>query len=69
MTEVKALILGFIGMTLLTAATCLVLGALDASGTAWGVALGLLSALGGYLLSLIVVHYAPPEHRRRRVES
>jgi len=67
MTEVKALILGFIGMTLLTIATCLVLGALDASGTAWGVALVLLAGSGGFLLSLIVMHYAPPEHRRRRV--
>jgi hypothetical protein len=65
MTEVKALILTYVGMSFLTIATCLALGAAHASETAWGLSSGLLFALGGFLMSLVVMHYAPPEHRRR----
>ncbi len=65
MTEVRALILVFTGMMGLTIATGLVLAEIGAGGTAFGLAIGLLAALGGFLLSLVVMHYAPPEHRRR----
>jgi hypothetical protein len=65
MTEVKALILTYLGMSALTIMTCLVLGALEASGTAWGLALCLLAGLGGFLMSLVVMHYTPPEQRQR----
>jgi len=64
MTETKALVLTYLGMLVLMVVTCLVLGALQASGTAWGVALIVLAGLGGFLLSLVVMRFAPPEHRR-----
>jgi hypothetical protein len=64
MTEVKALILTYVGMSVLTITTCLALGATHAGETAWALSSGLLFALGGFLLSLVVMHYAPPEHRR-----
>ncbi len=66
MTEVKALILTYLGMSALTVVTCLTLGAIHAGETAWGLSACLLFALGGFLLSLVVMRYAPPEHRRRR---
>jgi len=68
-TETKALILTFGGMCALTILTCLVLGSVGASGTAWGLATALLAGLGGFLASLVVMHYAPPENRRRRTRS
>ena len=65
MTEVKALVLVFIGITVLANATGFALVTMSASGTAFGLALGLLAVLGGFVSSLVVMHYAPPEHRRR----
>lgn len=65
MSEATALILTYLGMTALTVVTCVVLGAFQASGTAWGLALGLLAGLGGFLLSLVVMHYTPPDRRPR----
>jgi hypothetical protein len=65
MHKTRALLLTFVGLMALTVVTCFVLGALDADGTAWGMALVLLVAGGGFLLSMVVMHYAPPEHRRR----
>lgn len=65
MTEIKALVLVFIGMIVLANTTGFALVATGASGTAFGLALGLLAVLGGIVSSLVVMHYAPPEHRRR----
>jgi hypothetical protein len=65
MTETKALILGFTGVMVAIVAAGLVLGAVNASGTAWGLVFTMLLALGAFLLSLIVTHYAPPDHRHR----
>ncbi len=63
LTEVKALLLTFAGMSVLTIATGLGLIAVQASGTVWGLALAILAGLGGFLLSLVVMYYTPPEQR------
>lgn len=63
MTETRAVILTFAGMTALTIATCFVLAAFDADGTAWGLATMMLAGLGGVLLALVVMHFTPPEER------
>jgi hypothetical protein len=65
MSEAKALILTAIGLMVPTLAIGCLLGALNASGVAWGFLLVGSSALGGYLLSLVVMRYPPPEHRKR----
>jgi len=63
--EIKAILLTFAGLSALTVATCFVLGALKADGTAWGLATMILVAFGGFVLSLVVMHYAPPDERHR----
>ncbi|MEX2449178.1 MAG: hypothetical protein WD404_10615 [Solirubrobacterales bacterium] len=65
MTEAKALILTSIGLMVPTIAIGFVLGALEANGIAWGFLLVGSAALGGYVLSLVVMHYARPRHRPR----
>ena len=64
MSQTKAVILTYIGMCVLTVITCLILGAVHADGTAWGLAVCLLAGLGGFLLSLVMMHFPSP-HRRR----
>jgi hypothetical protein len=64
--EIRAVVLTFVGLLALTVTTCLVLGALDADGTAWGVAAVVLVGFGGFLLSLVVMHYTPPEQRPKK---
>lgn len=59
--EIKAILLTFAGLSVLTVATCFVLGALNADGTAWGLATMILVALGGFVLSLVMMHFWPPE--------
>lgn len=63
--EAKAVALTFVALTALTVATCFVLAGLDADGTAWGVATVLLIGFGGFVLSLVMMHFAPPEQRHR----
>jgi hypothetical protein len=69
LSETKALIFTFVGMTVLTVIVGLILGAVQASGTAWGLALVFLAGLGGFLLSLVVMHHTPPEQRPKKPRS
>jgi uncharacterized membrane protein YdjX (TVP38/TMEM64 family) len=65
MTEGRAVALTVVVLMAFTVATCLVLGALNADGTAWGVATMLIAGLGGAVLSLVMMRYAPPDERHR----
>jgi hypothetical protein len=62
----RALVLTFIGLSVVTVAIGLLLGALDASGTVRGLAIVFISGGGGFILSLVVMHSEPPEPRLRR---
>ncbi len=63
--EIKAVALTFAGLTALTVATCFVLGALNADGTAWGVATMILAGFGGFVLSMVLMRFTPPDERPR----
>lgn len=68
MSEAKALILTGTGLMALTVAVGFVLGALEASGYAWGF-LGVGSAaLGGWVLSGVAMRYSDREERKKREE-
>jgi hypothetical protein len=66
MSEAKALILMFIGLAMLFSATTVAILATDAGGAVLGLALVVFAALGGYLSSLIVMHYGKLEERKKR---
>jgi hypothetical protein len=68
MSETKALVLLFIGTFVLAGIAGAILAVADANGTAYGLAIGLGAALGGYVSSLIVMHYGKLEERRKREE-
>lgn len=68
MTETKALVLLFVGVALLSSAAGVVLALTHASGTVYGLTLGLGAAIGGWVAGMIVVHYAKLERRRKREE-
>ena len=59
--EIKAIVLTFVALSVLTVATCFVLGALNADGTAWGLAAMILVGFGGFVLSMVMMHFWPPE--------
>jgi len=63
--QIKAVAFTFVGLTALTVVTCFVLGALGADGTAWGLATMILAGFGGFVLSLVMMHFTPPDERRR----
>jgi hypothetical protein len=63
MTERRAVALTVVVLMALTVATCLVLGALNADGTAWGVATMFIAGLGGAALSFVMMQFTPPEDR------
>ena len=66
MSEAKALILMFICLAILLSATTMAILVTDAGGALLGLALVVFAALGGYLSSLIVMHYSKLEERRKR---
>jgi hypothetical protein len=68
MSEAKALILLAVALLVVSGTmtvTCMKLGA---SGTVLGLVFGLSCAAGGYFSSVIVMHYADVEERRKREE-
>jgi hypothetical protein len=68
MSEAKALILMFIGLATLFSATNVVILVTDAGAAVLGLGLVVFAGLGGYLSSLIVMHYDRLEERKKREE-
>lgn len=68
MSEKKALILLFIGAFALGGIAGVILTLADASGIAFGFAIALGAALGGYVSSLVLMHYSKLKGRRKREE-
>jgi hypothetical protein len=66
MSEAKALILAFVGLAVPAGATAVVIAITDAGGAALGLAIVFFAGLGGYISSLIVMHYGKLEERRKR---
>jgi hypothetical protein len=66
MTETKALTLIFLTMLAVLTAVCFVLGAMDASGTAYAVAMVLVGGAAADGSSQVVMHYGPSRRRRRQ---
>ncbi len=65
MTEFKAILLVFVGAAILLLTACLALAAIDASGTAYGVAVILATALGADTSSRVVMHYGESGRHHR----
>jgi sugar phosphate permease len=65
-TETRAIILIFLAMLLVLTAVCLVLGAMNASGTAYAVAMVLVGGVAADASSQVVMHYGPSRRRRRQ---
>jgi hypothetical protein len=65
MTEAKAIALIFLAMCIVMAAVCVGLGAVNASGVAYGVALVLVGGAAGHASSRVIVHYAPLRRQRQ----
>ena len=68
MSETKALVLLFAGVALLASIAGVVLVLTHASGTVYGLTLGLGAAVGGWVAGVIVVHYGKLERRKKREE-
>lgn len=68
MSETKALVLLFVGMTTLAGIAGAVLALVGAGGVAYGLTIGLGAALGGFLSSQVVMHYGTLRERREREE-
>jgi hypothetical protein len=64
-----SLILAFIGLAVLAGATAVAISITDAGGAVLGLAIGLFAALGGYVSSVIVMHYSALEKRKEREET
>jgi uncharacterized membrane protein len=69
MSETKAFILLFAGVALFVSVATVVVALTHASGTIYGLAIGLDIALGGWLAGDIVVRYAKIEERKKREEA
>jgi membrane associated rhomboid family serine protease len=67
-SESKALVLLFLGAFALGGIAGVVLALTDASGTAYGLSIFVGAALGGYISSLVLMHYGKLEERRKREE-
>lgn len=65
MSEAKALILVMATTALVVSAVCGLLMAMRVDGSLIAVAFMLTAGTGSHLLSRVVMHYAPPEQRRR----
>lgn len=68
MSEAKAQILAFMGLAVPASATAVVIAITNAGGAALGLAIVFFAGLGGYISSLIVMHYGKLEERRKREE-
>jgi hypothetical protein len=68
MSEAKALILAFIGLAVPASATAAVIAITNAGGAALGLAIVVFAGLGGYISSVIVMHYGKIEERQKREE-
>lgn len=68
MSEAKALILLVLALLAASGAVMVACIKLGAGGVVLGLVFGLSCAAGGYLSSLIVMHYADAEKRRKREE-
>jgi hypothetical protein len=68
MTETKALILVSAAMIALACLSGAVLALVSADGIAYGLTIGLLAALGGFVSSQVVMHYGALKERREREE-
>ncbi len=68
MTETKALVLLFACVAAVSGIAGVALTLSDASGTAYGLVCGLGAALGGYVASLVVMHYGKLDERKEREE-
>jgi hypothetical protein len=66
MSEVKALILAFVGLAIPFTAVMVVILETSRSGVLMGLATGLFAALGGWVSSGIVMRYAEIERREER---
>lgn len=66
MSETKALLLTAAGLMALTIAIGCVLGALDASGYAWGFLCVMSAAVGGWVLAGVGMRYSEREERKKR---
>ena len=66
MTEAKALILVFIGISVLASVTGIALAVTDAVGTALGFAIVFLAGFGGVASSRVVMHYGSLKERQQR---
>jgi hypothetical protein len=64
MTELRAHLLIGAAMLIVMAAVCVVLGSLNAGGTAYGVAMMLVGGGAAHASSRVVVHYGPSGQRR-----
>lgn len=68
MSEAKALILALAALAIPAGATAVLIAITDAGGVAFGLAIVVFAGLGGYISSLIVMHYGKLEERRKREE-
>lgn len=68
MSESKALILLFVGACAVGGIAGVVLALAHASGTVYGLTIFVGAALGGYISSLVLLHYSKLEKRRKREE-
>jgi hypothetical protein len=68
MSEVKALILAFLALAVPAGVTAVVIAITNAGGAALGLAIVFFAGLGGYISSLIVMHYGELEERKKREE-
>lgn len=68
MTEAKALILVFIGISVAAVAFGAVVAATNASGVVFGLVGTVLVALGAFASSEVVVRYSVRRERRKREE-
>ena len=68
MSEVKALVFVFVGLAVPAGATAVVIAITNAGGAALGLAIVFFAGLGGYVSSLVVMHYGKLEERRKREE-
>lgn len=66
MTEFKAHLLICIAMLIVMTAVCFILGSMQASGTAYGVAMMLIGGGAAHLSSRVVMHYGPSGQHRQR---
>lgn len=69
MSETKALTLLFVATALLAGVAGVALALTHASGTVYGLTIGLGAALGGWISGVIVVRYARLEERKKREET